>query len=60
MTIARAQTIDINADSILESFNRSNGNEFLGTVRLDGDYFASLRIDLDVSSRIVIDKYPIP
>lgn len=41
MTIARAQTIDINAGSILESFNKSNGNEFLGTVRLDGDYFAS-------------------
>lgn len=40
MTIARAQTIDINAGSILESFNKSNGNEFLGTVRLDGDNFA--------------------
>lgn len=58
MTIARAQTIDINAGSILESFNKSNGNEFLGNVRLDG--ITSLRIDLDVSSRIVIDKYPIP
>lgn len=58
MTIARAQTIDINAGSILESFNKSNGNEFLGNVCLDG--ITSLRIDLDVSSRIVIDKYPIP
>lgn len=58
MTIARAQTIDINAGSILESFNKSNGNEFLGNVRLDG--ITSLKIDLDVSSRIVIDKYPIP
>lgn len=38
--MARTHTIDINAGSILESFYKSSGNEFLGIVRLDGDYFA--------------------